>query len=144
MKMPEKEIFFKENANAGTSKTKNELFEKNGYIVLTNLCNPDVLYEDVPEERGLINYLGSLENYVVLDEVQVRGSLSRYSHPYYKEAHYQIKKVVENIIGKKLYPTYYYDRFYFYNQELSKHVDREACEISVSVHISTNLEEIGL
>ena len=39
-----------------------------------------------------------------------------------------------------LYNTYYYDRFYFGGQQLNKHTDRGACEISVSIHISTNLE----
>ena len=44
-------------------------------------------------------------------------------------------------IERKLYNTYYYDRFYFSGQQLTKHTDREACEISVSIHINTNLEE---
>lgn len=139
--MTEDEIFFRENLNSGTSKTKNELFEQNGYLILKNLCDSDYLYEDVPEERGLIHYFGSLDKFQHTEELQVKGSLARYSHPYYKEAHCQIKLAIEKIIGKKLYPTYYYDRFYFYNQELVKHIDRESCEISVSVHISTNLEE---
>ena len=47
---------------------------------------------------------------------------------------------LEEIIGRKLYNTYYYDRYYFPGQELTKHADRDACEISVSVHVSTNLE----
>ena len=47
---------------------------------------------------------------------------------------------LEKIIGRKLYNTYYYDRFYYPGQELTKHADRDACEISVSVHVSTNLE----
>ena len=48
---------------------------------------------------------------------------------------------MEKITGKKLYPTYYYDRFYFPGQELKKHKDRDACEISVSVHIASNLKK---
>ena len=47
---------------------------------------------------------------------------------------------LEEIIGRKLYNTYYYDRYYFPGQELTRHADRDACEISVSVHVSTNLE----
>ena len=47
---------------------------------------------------------------------------------------------LEEIIGRKLYNTYYYDRFYYPGQELTRHADRDACEISVSVHVSTNLE----
>ena len=47
---------------------------------------------------------------------------------------------LEEIIGRKLYNTYYYDRFYYPGQELTRHADRDACEISVSIHVSTNLE----
>ena len=47
---------------------------------------------------------------------------------------------LEEAIGRKLYNTYYYDRFYYPGQELTRHADRDACEISVSVHVSTNLE----
>jgi len=140
-KMTEEEILFRENFYSGTSKTNHEQFEKYGYLILKNFCDSDYLYEDVPEERGLIHYFGSLDKFSHQEEQQVKGSLARYSHPHYKEAHCQIKTAIEKIIGKKLYPTYYYDRFYFYNQELEKHLDREACEISVSIHISTNLEE---
>ena len=42
---------------------------------------------------------------------------------------------------QKLYNTYYYDRYYFPGQALTKHADRDACEISVSIHISTNLPD---
>ena len=47
---------------------------------------------------------------------------------------------LEEALGRKLYNTYYYDRFYYPGQALSLHADRDACEISVSIHISTNLE----
>ena len=42
--------------------------------------------------------------------------------------------------AKKLYNTYYYDRFYFPGQELQIHCDRPSCEISVSVHVSSNVK----
>jgi len=47
---------------------------------------------------------------------------------------------LEEHLGRKLYNTYYYDRFYYPGQELTRHADRDACEISVTVHINTNLE----
>ena len=52
-----------------------------------------------------------------------------------------MRKKLEKELGRKLYNTYYYDRFYFPGQALSKHADRDACEISVSIHISTNLPD---
>ena len=48
---------------------------------------------------------------------------------------------LENIIGRKLYNTYYYDRFYFAGQDLKVHTDRDSCEISVSIHISSNVDK---
>ena len=39
-----------------------------------------------------------------------------------------------------LHPSYFYDRFYFPNQQLLRHSDRPACEVSVSLQISTTLK----
>lgn len=72
-------------------------------------------------------------------EMQVRGSCARYGVPYLRQTHHEILVKVQKIIGAKLYPTYFYDRFYFKNQELERHTDRPACEISVTVNISHNL-----
>lgn len=114
-------------------------FDKYGYIYVKNLYNPEELYDDVPKERGQITYYGSLEKYEhISEEQQVNGSLARYSHPKYKYPHSQIRLKLEKILGEQLYNTYYYDRFYFPGQELIRHTDRDACEISVTVHISSN------
>ena len=129
--------------NTGTSWTKNEQFEKDGYLVVKDLWNVEELLRPVPEERGQINYWGTKPdqfNFTPL-EGQVEGSLAVYTHPQYKYIHTGIRLKLEEIIGRKLYNTYYYDRFYFAGQELTIHADRDACEISVSVHISTNLDE---
>jgi len=123
-------------------KTNNLDFDSQGYYLVNNLYDPKELYCEVPKERGQIKYFGSEKKFNYKEkEDQVNGSLARYSHPKYKFVHSQIKLKIEKIIGKKLFDTYYYDRFYFAGQELTPHVDRPACEISVSVNISTNLNE---
>lgn len=117
----------------------NAYFEKYGYILVKNLYDPKELYHEVPKERGQINYFGSVDKFNhIPEECQVNGSLARYSHPQYKYPHSQIRLRLEKILGEKLYNTYYYDRFYFPGQELTRHKDRDACEISVTVHISSN------
>lgn len=122
--------------------THNEFFDANGYLVVPNLCNVENLYHPVPEERGQITYYGSLDKFDHQEEEsQVIGSLARYSHPQYKQTHNEIRLKIEKILGRKLYNTYYYDRFYFPGQELAKHTDRDACEISVTLHIGTSLKE---
>lgn len=139
--MTQEQLFYSETRNTGTSWTNNKSFDENGYFVVKNLWNPQELYHPVPEERGLSNWWGkNLDQYNHEPmELQVNGSLARYWHPQYREIHSGIRAKLEQVIGRKLYNTYYYDRFYFPGQELTPHTDRDSCEISVTVHVSTNL-----
>lgn len=120
--------------------TKNSEFEENNYLVVKNLWNINEFICYPPDERGVeINYdpiSGNIKE--KMDEDQVRGSTSRYFHPLFKKAHIGIRLKIEKLIGMKLYDTYYFDRFYFNGQKLNKHIDRDACEISVTLHISTS------
>ena len=141
--MTHEQIQQQERINSGSSWTNNEQFDKDGYIVVKDLWDPKELFVPVPEIRGQINYWGKREdqfNHTPL-EGQVEGSLACYTRPQYKSIHSGIRLKLEKIIGRKLSNTYYYDRFYFAGQGLALHADRPACEISVSVHISTNYEE---
>ena len=141
--MTEEDIIKSELEHSGTSWTRNESFDKNGFLVLQNLYDPQELFHPVPKIRGQLNYRSKKLDDVeyIEEESQVEGSLARYWHPQYTKIHSDIRLKIEKQIGRKLYNTYYYDRFYFPGQELKKHTDRPACEISISVHVSTNLEE---
>jgi hypothetical protein len=122
-------------------KEAKEDFAENGWAILPELVEPSKLTCDIPQFRGSIHYHGSLDDFSYSKtDSQVEGSLSRYNYPPYKEVHYEIKNKLESFLGEKLYPTYYYDRFYFSGQELKRHTDRDSCEISVSVHVRTDLE----
>jgi len=136
------QIKLQEKLNTGTTQTNNKEFEKNGYLVLNKLWDPQELYFPLPCERGQLNYWGKQLDQFNLNpvETQVVGSLARYWHPQYRDIHTKIRLKLEKVLGKFLYNTYYYDRFYFPGQELKKHVDRDACEISVTVHVGTNLQ----
>ena len=140
--MTEEQLVFQEKFNCGTSWTRNESFEKNGYLVVKNLWDPKELFSSVPEHRGQYTFFGkNPENFQYIPlENQVEGSTARYWHPQYRSIHSGIRIKLEKELGRKLYNTYYYDRFYFPGQALARHADRDACEISVTVHISTNLE----
>ena len=138
------EVTRSEYENHGTSWTRNEFFDTYGYLIIENLCDPEKLFHPVPKKRGLFNWKGSDElDKFTYEEVenQVNGSVARYWHPQYRKIHSEIRLILEQVIGRKLYNTYYYDRFYFPGQELKKHTDRPACEISVTIHVSTNIKE---
>lgn len=116
-----------------------QYFERHGYLIIRNLYDAKELYHPVPTERGQLNYCGNSKTFHhTLEERQVNGSLVRYSHPQYGEIHSRIRLILQYILGVELYNTYYYDRFYFVGQRLDRHMDRDACEISVSIQVSSN------
>jgi hypothetical protein len=139
--MNELHLAFQERVNTGTTWTKNKSFEDNGYLVIENLWDAADLVCPIPPIKGQLSYWGKKLDQVNYEPVesQVEGSISRYWHPQYRQIHTEIRQKLEQVLGRKLYNTYYYDRFYSPGQELKKHADRDACEISVTVHIGTNL-----
>ena len=141
--MPQMQVMLQEKTNSGTAWTKNEKFDKDGYLKVENLWDPEELYHPLPSERGQMNYWDTNPEHFTHQEVegQVEGSLARYWHPQYRKIHSYVRQKLEKILGRKLYNTYYYDRYYFPGQALTLHADRDACEISVSIHISTNLPD---
>ena len=125
-----------------------ELFEKNGYLFIPDvIMDPDNLYTPPPRsddgERltGQQKWVRKNKIHIEPEESQVKGSLARYNHPDYRSIHYNLRKVIENTLGMDLFPTYYYDRFYYVGQELTRHRDRPSCEISATLQISTNRDE---
>jgi len=130
-----------------TNMSKNESFEKNGYLFISGLVvNPELLYcppplnENGDRLTGQLNFIRKDKFTYVPDEKQVNGSLARYNVPMYKQLHYLVRKQVEKSLGMDLLPTYFYDRFYYVGQQLKRHSDRPACEVSVTLQISTNSE----
>ena len=125
-----------------------EKFDEDGYLFVPNaIIDPINLYcppltdKDGKRLVGTQNYVRDNKIYYIPDETQVNGSMSRYNHPSYRPAHRLILKLIENILEMDLLPTYYFDRFYYKGQELSRHTDRPSCEISATVQISTNRED---
>ena len=141
--MTEVQLAFQERMNTGTAWTRNDKFEKDGYLKVDDLWDPLELYHPVPDIRGQLNYWDKNPEHFTHQEVenQVEGSLARYWHPQYRTIHTSVRLKLEEILGRKLYNTYYYDRYYFPGQPLTRHADRDACEISVTIHISTNLPD---
>lgn len=112
-----------------------------GFLVVKNLYDHTKLITDIPQLKGKYDYYGKKDKVVYTpEEGQVEGCTSRYNYPDYQVFHNDIRKKIEEILNVELFNTYYFDRFYFVNQKLDRHVDREACEISVSLHINSNIQ----
>jgi len=122
--------------------TNNKTFDEHGFLVVKNLVDPTLFNNPVPDKRGQYNYHFYKEepDYNEL-EGQVPVSTSRYNFPKYRYTYNQVRLDLEKIIGKELNNSYYFDRFYYYGSELTKHKDRHSCEISVTIHIDTNIKK---
>lgn len=138
MKMTQQQIDTLEFHNYGKTKTSNIEFEQNGYLKVSNITDVSKIESFMPPKKGQYNFHGKSRFTYIPVENQVKGSISRYSFPPYRSLFFDIKSKVENILNTKLEPTYYFDRFYFPGQELTKHIDRDSCEISVTLHVRTN------
>ena len=58
---------------------------------------------------------------------------AHYSHQVTEFLLLKFAPVVEEVTGKKVFPTYSYMRIYKHGSELKKHKDRAACEFTLSI-----------
>ena len=117
-----------------------------GYLYAPKIImDPKNLYFPPPKDENNNNKTGALvyegdEPKLIeeIDELDVPTSFSRYKYPSYHQVHKLIEKAIENILQIDLFPTYYYERCYWKNSVLVRHTDRPACEISISIQVSSN------
>ena len=117
-----------------------------GYLYAPKIImDPKNLYFPPPKDENNNNKTGALvyegdEPKLIeeIDELDVPTSFSRYRYPSYHQVHKLIGKAIENILQIDLFPTYYYERCYWKNSVLVRHTDRPACEISISIQVSSN------
>ena len=117
-----------------------------GYLYAPKIImDPKNLYFPPPKDENNNNKTGALvyegdEPKLIeeIDELDVPTSFSRYKYPSYHQVHKLIGKAIENILQIDLFPTYYYERCYWKNSVLVRHTDRPACEISISIQVSSN------
>ena len=108
-------------------------FEKTGCVLVKGFIDPTAIQtvSRYMEYAVNQNQFGSDRN---LDEV---SSYYKYADPLIETILYNSKEEVEGITGKRLYPTYSYARLYLQGDALDPHIDRESCEISVTVNVAT-------
>ena len=104
-----------------------------------NLYFPPPKDENNNNKTGALVYEGDEPKFIEdIDELDVPTSYSRYRYPSYHQVHKLIGKAIENILQIDLFPTYYYERCYWKGSVLERHTDRPACEISISIQVSSN------
>ena len=102
-------------------------FEQRGYLVLNGILPPATL------QMLLLYSLGYAKSDRVKTDEFVPGAPSGYGHPCMERMLQQLLPTMEEATGRSLFPTYSYFRVYRNGDVLRRHVDRPACEISVSL-----------
>ena len=100
------QIMSQEWHNIGTTWTKNEDFDRDGYFGINSLWDPKELYHPVPKERGKMRWWGKKIDQFQYDEIegQVEGSISRYNHPQYRKVHTGMTLVTIQLLAKSKIP----------------------------------------
>lgn len=110
------------------------LLKKNKFIECPNFLDP--------EEAKLASTL--FQRYChsmgCKGDSQVPLSKSVYNYPLFLEILYDKVHLLNALLGIKLFPTYTYGRIYEHGAVLEPHRDRAACEISVTLNLSKDLE----
>jgi hypothetical protein len=109
-------------------------YNSKGYVFIKSFIDPDSI-------KTISQYL---ENKLICNEWGNSQGNGDESSPYIMYSDSLIEVVLKNsiehieeIVGYPVYPTYSYARIYLKGDELKAHVDRPACEISVTVHVAT-------
>jgi Rps23 Pro-64 3,4-dihydroxylase Tpa1-like proline 4-hydroxylase len=101
----------------------------NGYIVLpefiTKKRSTSLSYE----------FLKHCKENQLAGDSQAPNSHSDYNYIPFLELLCEKTPEVSSIVGETVLPTYTYSRIYKNGSELTKHTDRDACEISLTVHL---------
>lgn len=104
-----------------------EIFAQHKYIYAPNLLNKESCSDIVSGFKNQID----LGNTVKDDQSPLSHALGH--SVLFDSLLEQVQPAIEEITGKKLYPTYSYARWYQPGDELKIHRDRPSCEISVTI-----------
>ena len=105
-------------------------FKEQGYAVL-----PQFLDEEL--RKGLLAHAlkRATETAGLSEDKQVPGTPAMYGDRVMDRLLARLVPTVESIVGLQLHPTYSYFRVYRPGDTLPKHVDRPACEISMTLSL---------
>lgn len=117
--------------------TDAEHFENHGCVLVKNFIDPQTI---IVVSQYFENKIRREEWKEKDASVDPTSRLAYYSDPLIEVLLQASKTAVEDATGKELLPTYSYSRIYQPGESLFPHVDRPACEISVTVNVATKGE----
>jgi hypothetical protein len=115
-----------------------EEFDKNNYIVVRNFIEQPLL--QVVHRYMLMK---SENQQLSLEHKQVPDTPSMYADPLIETLMELALPRIEELTDQKLYPTYSYYRIYKQGDVLSPHIDRPSCEISFSLCVGYDVNNVA-
>ena len=107
-----------------------EVFARQGFVLVNRLAPPDTVAAVSAHMRTR-----AAAGTAMLDDKQAPGTPSIYGGAILDSLLQTLLPKAEFCTGLKLFPTYCYGRIYRHGDELKRHVDRAACEISISLNL---------
>jgi hypothetical protein len=112
-------------------------FQQQGYFIRRSLLS-------LPLRTFLYSYaLKKASIGRMNDDEQVPGSPSSYGDPMMEMLLEELQPQIEIACGLQLFPTYSYFRVYQQQAILKKHTDRPSCEISLTLTLGTDCQDIS-
>lgn len=112
----------------------NTTLTENNYIYIPNFIS------EASAKIMASNFKKHCEDNNVTGDSQAENSSSEYNFIDFLEMLCEKSPIVSQIIGETVLPTYSYARVYRNGSILKKHKDRDACEISLTIHLDGDKE----
>jgi hypothetical protein len=125
--------------------TRNEEFAKNGYVIIRNVLDEQTLelcatqFKLVKEVSKHISDMTE-EEFESVNDNQVPNSFYQYGNFCFESLMVMLKPIVEDVIGKSLYPSYTYARIMNSGASMERHRDRPSCQFSLTLCIQDDKE----
>lgn len=130
-----------------------QFFNDNGWVKIQKVIDKDMAFfcynyikfavtrlNLLDENLGYGNY--DEEQWGTFNDKQAPGDFSRYGDLFFDTLMTLITAKVEEGSGLKLVPTYSYHRLYTKGTELTRHKDRPSCEISTTLCLGYDTENL--
>jgi hypothetical protein len=136
------------------NKEISDFFNNNNYVVIRNFLTPELVsalyqYCKIKVSREDYRYTFNKNKYDPdwdgkWDDPQALNTYSVYADPMMDGLLELSKASIESYTGLDLLPQYSYWRFYQKNDILKRHIDRDSCEISVTMCIGYDVSDVDL
>ena len=120
--------------------------EKDGFVVVEKFISQTTA-KSLAMSLSIIRDNSHYEKRISIDDKTVFGdrrvplSYSTSANPMFERLLDHNTKKMEDLVGKKLFPTYSYARIYYNGSSLKIHKDRPSCEYSVTLCLSNDRSE---